>query len=230
MTQLRTGSPQDPPLQASKWLQIQVLADATEMAHLFESLGDFQIFMTGTVCAAHEGEISKSDFLKLYAGYINALKQGHLPDEGLYRQAFSSIFTTDPSHLFQVLVAGDRRIIRLSNPVLQLQMHKMAYSQVDKKFRPMVLGKDCIFWGLQFSYPQLYQDEAKEVYKALNEEKFPDSRLYLQLQKWIRQETVPTPFIVDEKQINVPMRIGKNCLAWIDKHPQLIAQKIQVKR
>nr|MBA2728315.1 hypothetical protein [Parachlamydiaceae bacterium] len=220
-TELRCGSSQEPPLQASKWLQLQVLADSQEMERLFDAFGNFLIFKAGVLCNAGEGEISKEEFLRLYSNYVDALKLGQLPDDALYRQSFSSVFTTDPGNLFQVEVAGNRRIIRVARPVLQLQMHKMSYSSVDGKFRPMVLGKDCIFWGLQFSYPQLFQDESKEVYKALEEEQFPDSKLYRILQKWLRQETIPTPFIVDTHQINVPIRLGKNCVEWINRHPQL---------
>lgn len=227
-SELRIGSSQEPPLQASKWLQIQILADSHEIEHLFNAFGNFQIFKAGVLCEANEGEITKEEFLKLYSNYIDTLKQGQLPNEALYRQSFSSVLTTEPSNLFQIEVAGNRRIIRVSKPVLQLQMHKMSYSPVDGKFRPMVLGKDCIFWGLQFSYPQLFQDEAKEVYKALDEKKFPDSRLYRILQKWIRQESIPTPFIVNSHKINVPMRLGKNCIEWINRHPQLLEQNIQV--
>jgi len=225
---LRVGNPQELPLQASKWLQIQLLVDDKEMERLFEAFGDFQIYKAGVLCDAGEGLISKPDFLKLYSSYVEALKHGRLPDEALYRQYFSSVFTTDPHNLFQIEVAGNRRIIRVARPVLQLQMHKMSYSSVDGKFRAMVLGKDCILWGLQFSYPQLYQDANKEVHKALEEEQFPDSRLYRALQKWVRQESIPTPFEVGDQKINVPIRIGKNCLEWINRHPQLVSQNIRV--
>ncbi len=226
--ELRIGSPQEPPLGASKWLQLQILADADEMRRLIAALGDFHIFMAGVVCAANEGEISKEHFLTLYEQYVSALQNGQLPDEGLYRQAFSSIFTTSTDDLFQVDIPGNRRVIRIARPVLQLQLHKIAYSPVDGKFRPMGIGKDCIFWGLQFSYPQLYQDVQKEVHKALDESQFPNALLYRRLQQWVRQETIPTPFITELEQVNVPMRLGKNCLSWINMHPQLIAKRIRV--
>lgn len=222
------GSPSELPLQASKWLQIQMLVDAVEMAHLFESLGVFQIFTAGVVCLEPEGEISKKQFLEIYGRYVETLKNGQLPDENLYRQVFSSIFTIDTRPLFQIALAEKRKVIRVALPVLQLQLHKMACSAEDGKFRPMVLGKDCLFWGLQFSYPQLYQDDNKDVHKALDESLFPNALLYRHLQKWVRLQTIPTPFLVNSRQINVPMRLGKNCLAWINHHPQLKEQNLNV--
>lgn len=226
--ELRIGSSQEPPLQASKWLQLQLLIDEVEMSGLLDALGDFRIFMAGVVCADSEGELSKDAFLQLYESYASALKAGQLPDETRYRAAFSSVFTVDSNDLFQLKVTGNRRIIRVIRPVLQLQMNKMAYSALDGKFRPMVLGKDSIFWGIQFSYPQLYQNKRNEVFKTLDAALFPNSELYRRLQAWVRRATVPTPFQTGEITVNSPMRIGKNCLPWINQHPQLIQQNIQV--
>lgn len=226
---LRVGSGSELPLQASKWLDIQLLIDAEEMKQLFLALGEFKIFRVGAVCRSDEGEISKQDFLASYECYINALKNGKLPHEKDYRPFFSSVITINDDHLFQIPVGNDRRIIRVEKPVLQLQVNKIAYSSADGKFRAMVFGKNSILWGLQVSYPQLYQDAlTKEVFTVDESPKFPNTSLFRKLQLWVRRQTIPTPFMVDEKRINVPMRLGKCCLSWINSHPEIISSQFKI--
>ena len=216
-------------MQATKWLKVQLLADATEMEGLFTALGDFSICISGAVVPKGGGEIPQKAFLKVCEKYIETLKAGQVPLESLYRQMFSTVFNKDPNALFTVQVGADRQLLRVAKPVIQLQPHSMDYSPYDGKFRTMVYGMDSILWGIQFSYPQLFQDpETKEPENVDESERFPNTTLFKGLQRWIRNQTVPTPFIVQGKKINVPMRLGKKCLSWINRHPQLAAKHIQV--
>lgn len=228
---LRIGNGSELPLQASKWLEQQLLVDIPEMEALFVALGDFSIFKVGSVCKNNEGEISRSEFLNHYSYYVECLKRGEVPEEQRFRPFFSSIFTVANDHLFQILVADDRRIIRVEKPVLQLQVNQISYSSVDGKFRAMVFGQDSILWGIQFSFPQLYLDAVtKEVFQVTDSAKFPNSALYRKLQLWVRQNSIPTPFEAQGRKVNVPMRLGKQCLSWINNHPQLKSNGIKVEK
>lgn len=223
---LRVGSAKEPPMQVSKWLELQLLIDENDMKELFTELGEFQIYTAGVLCNKNEGIISKDQFLMQYQAYINALRNGLLPNEEAFRTLFSSVFSVDSSHLFQVEVPNERRIIRVEKPVLQLQMNKIVYTPLDGKFRAMSLSQGAIFWGLQFSYPQLYRKAGDA--EVLKTNQFPNSQLFRKLQHWMRQATIPTPFEVDGQCINVPMRLGRQCISWINRHPQLAAQNIAV--
>ena len=228
-TPLRISNGAELPLQASKWLDLQLLIDDEEMANLLSALGDFEIFQVGAVCKVNEGFLTKEDFLRHYKHYVDHLKQGLIPEEKEYRPFFSSVFTVDSDHLFQILVGSDRRILRVQKPVLQLQVNNIAYSSADGKFRGLVFGKESILWGLQFTYPQLFQDATnKEVYNVLEHPQFPNTALFRKLQLWVRQNTIPTPFLVGENRINVPIRLGKLCLPWINNHLQLASSQIRV--
>lgn len=228
-TQLRVGTGKELPLQASKWLDLQLLVDVDEMKSLLSNLGLFKIFRVGAVCGVNEGELSMSTFLEHYGNYIECMKQGILPEEKQYRPVFSSIFTLADDHVFQIAVGNDRRILRVEKPVLQLQVNQIAYSSADGKFRGMVYGKENILWGIHFSFPQLFQDAAtKEVFSVTNDAGFPNTALYRRLQLWTRQNTLPTPFSVGGQHINVPMRLGKECFSWINSHPQLAGSEISV--
>jgi hypothetical protein len=166
-------------------------------------------------------------FLGIYRSYINALKEGKVPQELDYRPIFTCVVSASSDFVESIPVDGGKQIIRVVKPVIQLQPHRLGYSVIEEKFRPMVKGKDSIAWGIQFSYPQLYQ-EKEEVFKVDVSEAFPNTSLFHILQKWMRQRTIPTPFIVDGKKMNVPIRLGKNCFSWINRHPQLVEKNITV--
>ena len=227
---LRKSSVKEIPLQASKWLQLQVLLDSEEIACLFKSLLPFFLYTSGAICPLDKGAISLETFLGYYKEYIETIKMGKIPDQVACRSLFSPVLTASLEALFSIPIGIDRQIIRVSSPVIQLQAHTLDYSSVDKKFHSMVFGNDSISWGIQFSYPQLIQDtETKQVETIKDNPKFVNTALFQAIQKWIRQATIPVPFIVDDRVIHVPIRIGKKCLPWINQHPQLIKKNLKVK-
>jgi hypothetical protein len=92
----------------------------------------------------------------------------------------------------------------------------MGYSPLDGVFRPMVLSSSSIFWGLQFSFPQVYQHPKTGEFFEVEE-----FGLFELVRKWSREFTVATPMIVEGKRTNIPIRLGKRCFSWINTHPQL---------
>lgn len=215
-------------MQASKWLKVPVLMETAEMRALFSVLEHFDIYLTGRVTKQQEGIISQTDFLNVYEDYIQSLKHNQLTDESLYRSYFSSVFSETADHLYVMAVDGARELTRVIKPVIQLQQHAITYSGYDEHFHSMVFGSECIPWGIQFSYPQLFQDKDGAVKTVIESIEFPNTALFHRLQRWIRHHTIPTPFVVDGKKINVPMRLGKLCLPWINQHPQLVERRIAV--
>lgn len=229
MVNLRISTVEEPSLQTSKWLKIQVLLDAEEMKLLCDTLEPFYFYLCGSVCNPGEGELSKDAFIEHYGRYIADLQKGVLPDPAGYRQLFSPVMTTTTDVLYSIPLSEGKQLIRVSKPVIQLQAHHMGYSETDGKFRPMVFGGESIPWGIQFSYPQLFRDNAtKEVMEVRNSPEFPNGQLFQALQKWMRSHTIPVPFSVNGETMNVPIRIGKKCLSWINKYPKLQEKGIKV--
>ncbi|MCP5508072.1 MAG: hypothetical protein H7A37_07215 [Chlamydiales bacterium] len=230
MTAIPTVSEADQqPLQASKWLKIQMLVDSEEMHSLFDALRPFHIVRTGTVCAPGSSEVSYERFLACYHDYVETLKRGELPAPATFRPLFSSVFSRSFDVFYAVPVAEGQQVVRLRRPAVQLQAHFMDYSSIDGKFRPMVLGPNSITWGVQFSYPQIFQDLNKmEVLKVDDSDAFPNTALFRTIQSWQRKHTVPTPFLVEGQQINIPMRLGKEAFSWVNHHPQLQKKNLQV--
>jgi len=210
--------------EASKWLQSPLLVDVEEMASLIEAVGDFEIYVTSALTSPGEGKVSHQAFLDSYKDYINAIKEGIPPEPP--KTHFSSVWTADPQAVVALPINESEQIIRVKNPVIQLRIHSISYSPIDKKFRSMVLGDKSIAWGVVFAYPQLWRNPATQMVEKVGQT--PNTTLFRTLQQWVRRNTVPTPFLVSGEKTNVPVRLGKNCFDWIDRHPQLIEQGIFV--
>ncbi len=218
-----------PPFQASKWMQVHVLLGIGELKRLYDDLGDFFLVQITGVIPRGEGVVSQEDFMAVYEGYIQELKDGGVPEKEDYGRLFSFAMTRSLDDLYASFVGEDKQLIRIRRPVIQVQEHTLHYSPFDRKFRSMVLGSDCITWGLQFSLPQLYHDPDKnEAVNVFASKEYANGALFRSLQKWIRQHTIPTPFEVDGEVIKTSVRLGKDCCTWINCHPQLQKKGITV--
>ena len=218
---LRVSNPNEEGVyQGSKWLKLQVLCDGEELRGLFEQIAPFWIFpLTGVV----DGQpILQERFLSEYSRWIEGLKQGTVPSDAELRRLLACAWTDDLSALWLQPVAKGH-LTKISKPVVQVQAHFFTYSPIDAVFRPMSMGAESVFWGLQFSFPQIYQDA-----KTMELSDVEESGFFKKLRLWTRESTRATPFVVDGKKTNVPIRLGKNCFSWIGRHPQLNAQKIGV--
>lgn len=217
-----------PSLQASKWQKVPLLVDIDEMQALLAALGQFWIVQISGLVPFGQEIISHEAFLEVYHHYITALKNGESSADPRLRPYFSAVLTTRLESLYTVKVNENQCLVKVRQPVIQLQAHRFDYSSADGTFRSMVMGLDSISWGIQFSYPHLFQDENLQILTIREEAQFPNTSLFKKLQQWVRSNTIATPFEVGGKKINVPIRLGKQCLSWINVHPQLQAKGLRV--
>ncbi len=215
------------PMQVSKWLSCPLLIDELEMKELLDFIVPFEIFIASGLMPHGEGLITREEFLDCYAQYVHSLRRGILPNDPRMPRYFSSVFTRSREALYVVHIDENRQIIKVDQPVVQLQMHRISLGS-DRKIRSNTLGENNICWGIQFSYPQLYQNAEMQVITIRESDDFPNSALFKSIQKWMRSSTVATPFIVDQQKVNLPIRLGKACFAWINNHPQLKAAGLQI--
>lgn len=230
MIALRISHPQvEGVLQSSKQLKFQVLLDDIEMEALLLALKPIHLCVVSEPTALDDALVSAEEFLSHYQRYVNALKQGSIADEKSLRRYFSSAWTSDLGAVYAMPVSSNQYLVKALKPLIQLQAHHFFYSQLDQQFHPMVLSKESITWGVQFSYPQLYQDPKNgEIAKVGKGQDFPNTLLFNALTKWLRDHTMPTPFMVNGGRINASFRLGKACLNWIGTHPQLAQKGIEV--
>lgn len=226
-TPLSIRTKMEPPLQVSKWLKCPLLIDEVEMEALLKALKPFEIYIASGIIPIGTGLIEQEEFLDCYKNYINALKNGRMPGDERMTRYFSSVFTRAREALYAFHLDDSRQMIKVDRPVVQLQTHRFMYG-ADRKFRSMVLGQGSIHWGIQFSYPQLYQNKEMQVMNVREGDDFPNTALFKTLQRWVRENTVATPFMADGERVNVPIRLGKRCFVWINQHPQLIESGLHV--
>lgn len=221
---------QSPQLRASKWTCLQALVTPQEMQVLLEALSQPYLYLCGSLWAKEEFSNHKKLFLENYKRYIDALENGNVPDLSLTRTFFSACLTDHPEATYLQDVQNEQFLLRFTQPIIQIQHHTMNYSPYDGKMHSMVFGKDAITWGIQLSYPQMYMDANGNVKQTTDSTAHPNSGLFKTLQRWLRHNTLPTTFISDNQRIPTSIRLGKGCLEWIERHPQMQAHNIQVAR
>lgn len=220
-------------LLVSKLLKIPVLLDEEDLENLFDFLlkqfSNFYIFPSSGLCQKDQEHISLSNFLSTYAHYVGFLKRGENPPPSTFRSCLSAIWTLNLDTVFAMEVGNDKRLIKPKKPIIQIQPHHFIYSQEDKKIRSMVFSKESITWGLHLTYPQLYQDaKTQDIYSFNDINYFPNTPFFKAIQKWIRDQTRATPFLIEGKTLYFPMRISKKALSWVGNHPQLYQKDIKV--
>lgn len=217
-------------LSVSKWIKISLLLDESEMAHflshLEKTVGPFGFYDVQKITPQGEGIRSSDEFLDSYRSYITYLKKGEVPPFSQFRTLLSPVMSMTEKAFTIEKVDEKRQLIKAILPVIQLQCSQISYSQEDDKFRTQIFGTGGISWGIQVGYPFLYQDP--KTYEIQSTRNFPNTPLFHEIQKWIRNKTRSTPFIVQQKKRNEPIRIGKKCFEWISMHPQLKTQGIQI--
>lgn len=221
--------PSQPSYRVAQWLQIPILLDDEEMRSFIACFPLLQLYQVGVVYPKDRIGFSKEDFIRAYDIYISALKKGETPDPNLYKDLFAGAFSSSPDDFISLDLPENRRLLRVHRPVIQLQEHRIDFSSHDQEFRSKVLGPKSILWGIQISYPQLYENPSnKQPQKVLNNPLYPNGSYFRQMQRWMRDHTLPTPFIVDGKRKNVPIRLGKKCFSWINNHPGLRERQLRV--
>ena len=197
------------------------------MKACLQELKPVEFYNVSSIAPIDQLSISQENFLQSYENYINALKEGKVPE--IDRKIFSSVATVDPEALYADEIQPGRWMAKLAKPVMQLQHHRFFASKVDHKIHPMVMSPESIYWGLQFAFPQIFFDGSGGTYtKTSDETQFPNGALFAKLLKWLRAFSVPTTFIWDGQKVSSPIRLGKECFAWIANHPQLKEQGIKV--
>lgn len=199
--------------QAAKWLKVQALVTREELSALFAVWRPFSLHpLTGIVEVA---EVNPEKFLDAYGEWILALQGGQVPTAPSLRKWLAIAATATEDALWLQQVGEGRFLVKIREPVVQIQAHHFAIS--GGEVRPGVMGSHTIFWGLQFSFPTVYQSQATGDLIQVDEA-FPNMRLWAAMRQWVRDWTRPTPFMIDGKRVMSPIRIGNG---WLGGHPQL---------
>jgi len=204
---------------ASKWQKLQVFLSKEELENLFSALEGIRIFPLGKILSLDALEVPIDNYIGLYQMGLEDLSKGKEPSS-----LFATAWTSDSQDLLQVKTKDGRALWQIKRPVIQVNPHFFRYSHVDQTFRPNVYSVDRIFWGLQFAFPGIFQDENKQLFET---KEFVNFAHFTKFRKWIRDNTFATPFIIEGKRVVSPMRIGRKMIGTL-KHPHLVREKIEM--
>lgn len=197
----------------SKWQKIQVLLDPTEMGNLLQHLSPLSILNNSEVVRFEEISLTIDVFMNRYLTYIDMLR-GKIPKQKIN---LSYALPGQLDNFRAVAVAPGKFICRALQPDVHMQTCEFLLDPAGK-ILPQVFSIGAIYWGIQLSYPAIFQDGyTMEVFYATRDS-FPGWKLFSAIRSWIRNHTVPLPIHFRKKIIHLPIRLGREAATWISSH------------
>ncbi|MES2199773.1 MAG: hypothetical protein V4489_06360 [Chlamydiota bacterium] len=206
-------------LHCSKWVKHAVLLDREEMESLWEVLASCIIISPIQKVSKEKWQVSKEHFFTWYEKYLSWLRlEDDFPPPDL-RKEFTLMLSTFVEAFYAVSLSSDQFLIKARCPVIQIQIYHCFISKFDRKIYPMAMNADSFTYGLQISYPQIYEEpHVGKFKKMLLEKDFPNTILYKQIVQWLRNHTKPATFFLGDKEEVAPFRVGKKEKDGIGDH------------
>lgn len=215
-------------LRCSKWVSYTFLISLNELQYLFDILSNFYLINTFEPCPLEKAVLPHAAFLEIYNKYIKLLANGDIPDPSLYKKAFYHSISSSLENLYAMEVSKGY-LIKPKKPLIFLRPAAITYSELDQKLRSTLPSQKTILWGLEASYPQIYENSlTRETKTIINDFNYPNSSLFHILRKTLRKLSEPFQLQLPDKKIMTPFRIGKEVKNWIHHHPQLSLLKNQL--
>ncbi|MBX9924346.1 MAG: hypothetical protein K2Y01_09570 [Rhabdochlamydiaceae bacterium] len=206
---------------ASKWLKHAVLLSVDELRSLLSVLSSFVLIPASGLLTEASWQVSEQEFLEKYASYLDWMKLHEtLPPPSL-RRFFSLMLSNSLDPFYAVAVPDEKIAIKASLPVIQIQLFHCFFSSFDHQIRSMVASPESFGWGIQISYPQIYEHpKTHQFAKVLLEEGFPNSKPFKEMVFWLRKNTQPVA-LQEDGRAYAPFRIGKLSLNARETHKGL---------
>jgi len=215
------------PFQASKWLYQRVLLTSTEIKNLFDLLGAPFFFFLSKKGEQQDLACSFDQFLTSYESYLTSLK---FDEKRVDKRDFFLAISKNLDPFYLMALNEQECVIKFKRPVILVELFSFHYLKNQDKFIEGAHLENEIRFGLQFSFPQFYQDfftrKAIEHYK----DQGCENTLYFKsLQRALREISEPLylrhPF---GKQQRVSYRIGLGCKELIESHQDIKRQNIEI--
>lgn len=209
------------PARFSKWLRHVLLLSLEDMEACLDFLGSFCCIRAGMTTQASI-VVSKEEFLHYYTLYLEEMQHiTHLASPAL-RRFFSLFWTVDPADVAPLLLSQDKILMKPIKPVVQVQLCHCLWNKQSHRIDPMALHADSFSFGLQISYPQIYEDpQTHQFSKVLLSQEFSATPLFLAFVQWMRAHTQPVVVSIAEKKIASTVRMGKKSVSLLALHQGL---------
>lgn len=197
----------------SKWQKLQVLLDPIEMRSLLQHLSPLCMLNISEVIPFGKISVTLDTFMNTYQKYIDMLR-GKIPKQKI---VMTYALSQRIDNFCAIPVTKDHYICRALQPEIHLQTYEFLLDSKGKVL-PQVFSQETISWGIQFAYPAIFQDAyTMEVFSATRSS-FIGWKLFGCLRNWLRIHSAPLTVQIQEKNIYLPVRLGKKAAAWIDEH------------
>lgn len=203
----------------SRGMHRSMLLEPEELKSLCIDNGISSLLYLGKPLDKEEVEISKDGFISLYNDEIKNFFLGKSSPN------FICLALLVEKEHFSFLEVGTRIIVRPKVPVIQISFANFFLEKREGKIQEKAFGADNIFWGVKFSFFQLYMDEQQRVHHALTE--LPSGKIFRNILAWSRVHTKPVTFLYKDKKVLTPLRIGKR-VAKINENQYLLREGLQV--
>ena len=206
-------------LHCSKWVKHAVLLDKEEIEAFWQLLASCIIISPVQRVFKEKWDVSKEHFFAQYERYLAWLElEEDFPPPAL-RKEFTLMISSFIEAFYAVSIPSDQFLIKARAPVIQIQMYHCFISKFDRKIYPMAMNADSFTYGIQISYPQIYEEaHTGKFKKMLLEKDFPNTILYKQIIQWLRHHTRLATFTLGDKEEIAPFRVGKKEKDWMNSH------------
>lgn len=225
---LLSADQHSPQASFSKWISIDVLIDSDELKDLFTHCANPILLSMQNLSEDHPFHLDQSSLLQKYDSYISDLKKGMIPQLKEIRTYFYFFLTAHMNDIFMKELSKGKKKLFYNTPLVEFKPICLNLSKVDHTLRVMPLSPSGVLWGLKISFPGMVQKYQSPLIESIDFKQEPNGILFSKIRKWIRDNTRATPFLIGSKKVNLPIRLGKKCLNWINHHPQLIPLRLQV--
>lgn len=206
-------------IHTSKPIKHAFLLSLEEMTALFQEIGPCFLIPASGLVSLLDWNISIEEFLSRYKLYVEWMESSATLPPIEVRRFFSLMLSSSLDSVYAVQVGQQKWTIKPCLPVIQIQMYHCFFSSFDHQIRSMVTNPDSFAWGIQISYPQIYEDPKTHYFsKVLLEERFSNSKIFKKIISWLRIHTGPVPLQEGEGRAYAPFRIGKQSLVKKDSH------------
>lgn len=215
----------------AKWLQTPLLCSLEELDLLLHSLGSIFLVPAGGLLEREALFVSPEDLRSTYQQYLAWIVSSAALPSAEMRRHLTLMMSVSLDSFSAAEIKTGRFMIKPVQPVVMIQPYHFFMSSLDQKIHSMVMSQESISWGLQFSYPQMYEDPKNHLFGKISEApEFPNTALYKKVVQWVRSFAMPAPVHYMGQKTHASFRIGKQAFALAQAHKGLQKRGIEVRR
>ncbi len=184
------------------------------MKRFLDSLGSCLIVSPVQILTLETYQLSQESFLERYGRYLDWIGSDPGFPSSKVRNDCTLMISSGPDSFYSVPVAGGF-FLKPGLPVVSVRTYHCFISSLDGSLRSMAMNVDSFTFGLEFSYPQIYEDpRTGEFRKTLLDSDSPNTALYKKMTSALRRQTKPLLIEINGNKVAAPFRVGIDSSDW----------------